>query len=336
VTAERSANASTVLQPHAHQHGSNAGAHARGLALVLGLTAAFVVVELFGSLISGSLALLADAGHTLTDVLGMSMALGAIWIARRPATSSRTFGLYRAEILAALFNSLLPFGIAALILFEAWQRFRTPYHVQSLPMLAVALSGMAVNLSGVLILQHGAKESLNIRGAFLETVADLLGAGAVLLAAVVILLTGWRPIDPIVSAGIALFILPRAWTLFSSVLQVLLEGTPRDVDLGQVEQTLEQVPGVVEVHELHVWTITSGFVAMSAHIEAEDRPSSDVLHDLQAVLHEHFGIEHATLQIERADHIEDGVCCSADPRCLASAEHQHAPVILPGRPRRRR
>lgn len=300
--------------------GSAAAKNQRALALVLGLTGAFVLVEVVGGLLSGSLALVADAGHTFTDVLGMSTALAAIWLARRPASASWTYGLYRAEMLAALLNSLLPFGIAAFILYEAWQRFRTPHAVQSLPMLGVALLGLAVNLVGVRLLQQGAGESLNIRGAFLEALADLLGAAAVLLAALVILVTGWRLIDPLISVAIGLFILPRAWHLLRSVLKVLLEGTPPSVDMRALEAALKAVDGVVEVHELHVWTITSGFVAMSGHVEVDQRDSSEVLHDLQSGLRRQFGIEHATLQIERAGHTGDGVCCTIDPRCAPATQ----------------
>ncbi|HTE85239.1 MAG TPA: cation diffusion facilitator family transporter [Dehalococcoidia bacterium] len=294
----------------------SAATNQRPLALVLGLTAAYVIAELTGGILTHSLALIADAGHTLTDVLGLGMALAAIWFARRPASAARTYGFYRTEMLAALFNSILPFGIAAFILYEAWQRLHAPPEVNGVPMLLVASVGVVINLIGVRLLHAGADQSLNVHGAFLEVLADLVGAVAVIVAGIVILLTGWRIADPIVSIGIALFILPRAWRLLSSVVDVLLEAAPSGINLGELEPAMRAIAGVIALHELHVWTITSGFVAMSGHVEADGRPSSDVLHDLQALLRTRFGIEHATLQVERPGHAGDGVCCAVDPRCL--------------------
>ncbi len=316
---------------HAHQHehdvhASAAAKNQRALSTALTLTGAFVAVELAGGLLTGSLALVADAGHTLTDVLGLGMAVVAIGLARRPATAARTYGLYRAEMLAALFNSLLPFAIAGVILYEAWQRFRAPSAVHSAPMLAVAAAGLIVNLIGVRLLHGGAEESLNVRGAFLEALADLLGAAAVLIAALVILLTGWRLIDPIVSVLIGLFILPRAWQLLRRVLDVLLEGTPSGVQVAELQSAMRAVDGVVEVHDLHIWTITSGFVALSAHVEVSGRGFDGVLHDLQALLRTRFKIEHATLQIESENHAGDGVCCTIDPRCMPAVSCQPLPV----------
>lgn len=290
--------------------------HRRSLVIVLGMTSAYVIAEVVGGLIAGSLALLADAGHTFTDVLGMALALAAIWFAQRPATPNRTYGFYRAEVLAALVNSIAPFGIAAYIFYEAMQRFRDPPHVESGLMLGVAAVGLVINLIGVRLLHGASGESLNMRGAFLEVLADLIGAVGVILAAVVLLLTGWRYADPLVSIGIALFILPRAWSLLKSVLDVLLEATPRGLDLGAVETAMRAVPGVAAVHDVHAWTITSGFTAMSAHVETADRRNSEILHDLQELLRSRFQIEHATLQVEAADHTGDRVCCQVDPRCL--------------------
>lgn len=296
--------------------GSAAQKHRRSLVVVLSLTAAYVLAEVIGGLITGSLALLADAGHTFTDVLGMGLALAAIWFARRPATPNRTYGFYRAEVLAALVNSILPFGIAAYIFYEAVQRFRDPPRVESGLMLGVAAIGLVVNLIGVRLLHGASGESLNMRGAFLEVLADLIGAVGVILAALVLLLTGWRYADPLVSIGIALFILPRAWSLLKNVLDVLLEATPKDLDLGGVQAAMATVSGVVAVHDVHAWTITSGFVAMSAHVETAERANGDILHDLQELLRSRFRVEHATLQVEAADHSGDSICCQVDPRCL--------------------
>ncbi len=296
--------------------GSAAARSQRRLLLVLGLTAAYMVAEVVGGLLTNSLALLADAAHMLTDVLGLGMALVAIRFAQRPATPARTYGFYRAEILAALVNSVVLFGISGYILYEAWRRFQAPPEVSSLPMLAVAVGGLVVNLIGARLLHAGAGESLNVRGAFLEVVADLLGSLGVILAAVIIHFTGWWPADPLISVVIGLFILPRTWRLLKSALDVLLEATPAHINVREVASSMRQVPGVASVHDLHVWTITSGFVAMSGHVEASGRPSSEVLHDLQRMLRDRFAIEHATLQVERPDHADDGACCTMDPRCL--------------------
>jgi cobalt-zinc-cadmium efflux system protein len=295
--------------------GTAAGSQWR-LLVVLVLTAGYMVVEVAGGLLAGSLALLADAGHMLADVVGLSMALMAIRFAQRPATPAKTYGFYRGEILAALANSLLLLAIAAFILYEAWRRFVDPPEVHTLPMLLVAAGGVAVNLVGIRLLHAASAESLNVQGAFLEVYSDLLGSLAALLAGAIIALTGWRPADPLFSALIALFIVPRSWRLLTNALDVLLEAAPAHIDLGRLESELRGVSGVAAVHDLHVWSITSGFVAMSGHVLAGERRSSDVLHDVRLVLRERFGIEHATLQVERLDHADDGACCALDPRCL--------------------
>jgi cobalt-zinc-cadmium efflux system protein len=290
----------------------------RRLLVVLSATLVYLVAEVVGGLLTGSLALLADSGHLLTDVLGLAMAIAAIRFARRPATPARTYGFYRAEILAALVNSLVLLGIAGSILVAAWERFRAPQPVEAVPMLVVAAGGLVVTLLGVWLLHRDAQTSLNVRGAFLEVLGDLLGALGTMLAAVVILATGWTAADPLISAGIGLLIVPRAWSLLHSVIDVLLESAPRHIDLRALEAAMYDVPGVVSVHDLHVWTITSGFIAMSGHVQASDRPSAEVLHDLRSRLRERFGIEHVTLQVEvdAADHADDWACCPIDPRCL--------------------
>lgn len=309
-------------------HGITGAEAERPLAFVFALTAAYTTVEIVAGFVTGSLALLADAGHMLADVLGLAMALGAIRFARRAATPGRTYGFYRAEVLAALANGLLLFGIAAYILLEAWARLVTPAPVDALPMALVAAGGLAVNLVGVRLLHRSARHNLNIRGAFLEVLADLLGSLGALVAAAVIALTGWYPADPLASVVIGLFVVPRAWQLLRSALDVLLESTPAHIDLARLEAAMRAVPGVTSVHDLHVWTITSGFVAMSAHVEASGRRSHDVLHDLLAVLRRDFHIEHATLQVEQPGHADDGACCTMDPRCLVVGSE-------PPEPRRR-
>jgi cobalt-zinc-cadmium efflux system protein len=288
----------------------------RRLLIVLALTAGYMLAQVAGGFLTGSLALLADAGHMLIDVLGLAMAAFAIWFAQRPATPAKTYGFYRAEVLAAVANSFLLFLVAAYVLFEAWRRLREPYEIQTLPMLLLALGGLGVNLLGAWLLRGRTAENLNLQGAYLEVVADLLGSVGVVLAAAIIHLTGWWQADPLVSIAIGLFIVPRTWVLLKGALDVLLEATPVGLDLAEIELAARELPGVKAVHDLHVWSITSGFVAMSAHVETEGRRSEDVLHELQALLRERFKIEHATLQVEAADHIDDGACCSVDPRCL--------------------
>jgi cobalt-zinc-cadmium efflux system protein len=250
------------------------------------------------------------------------MALAAIRFARRPATAGNTYGFYRAEILAALVNSILLIVVAGWILYAAWQRLNeattsaVDARVDAVPMLVVASGGLIVTLVAVALLHSGAKQSLNVRGAFLEMLGDLLGSIGTISAAIIILSTGWTPADAVVSALIGVLIIPRAWTLLRSVVDVLLESTPRHLDMREIETALRAVRGVDSVHDLHLWSITSGFDAMSGHVRANGRPSDEVLHDLVSMLRGRFGIEHVTLQVEAADHADDSACCVADPRCF--------------------
>jgi cobalt-zinc-cadmium efflux system protein len=284
--------------------------------VVLSLTTVYLLAEVVGGLLTGPLALLADAGHMLADVFGLSMSLAAVRMAARPATPRRTFGFHRAEILAAVANAVLLLGIAGFILYEAWMRLSAPSEIAGLPMLLVAVGGLVVNLIGFKTLHGAADESLNLKGAYLEVVADTLGSIGAIVAGGVIFVTGWYQADAVVSVLIALFIVPRAWGLLWSGLDVLLEATPAHLDLGEVVTTMGRVPGVAAVHDVHAWTIASGYVAMSAHVQANGRPSSDVLHDLQTLLREDLHVDHVTLQVESADHADDGACCVMDPRCL--------------------
>ena len=274
----------------------------RQLVIVLGLTTSYLFVEVIGGLITGSLALIADAGHMLTDVAGVSMALLAIWFGSRLATVEKTYGYYRLEILAAIANGVLLFGVAAYILYEAYRRFADPPEVLGLPMLAVAAVGMLVNLASAYLLMHGQKVSLNVRGAFLEVVGDLLGSIAVIAAGLIILATGFYLIDPIASVLIGLFILPRTWTLIRHAVDILLEAAPRDVDMAQVMQHIKELDGVADVHDLHAWTITSGMNVLSAHVvlNPEAEPGQ-VLDRLAGCLTGHFDIEHSTFQLESTD-----------------------------------
>jgi cobalt-zinc-cadmium efflux system protein len=296
---------------------SHASASERRLILVLAMTAIYMVAEVVGGFATGSLALLADSGHLLGDVLGLAMAVAAIRFARRPATADKTYGFYRAEILAALINSLALLFVAAWILYAAWRRLSEPsVNVEALPMLLVAGGGLVVTLAGVALLHGGAQESLNVRGAFLEVLGDLLGSIGTIFAALIILASGWTAADAFISALIGMFIVPRAWGLLRSVVDVLLESTPSHLDMPQIEAAMRAMPGVESVHDLHICTITSGFDALSGHVRANGRPSDDVLHDLRSMLRNRFGIEHLTLQVEAADHADDGACCITDPRCF--------------------
>jgi cobalt-zinc-cadmium efflux system protein len=283
-----------------HGHRATAAARSRGrLTTTLTLTGAFLVVEVGAAFWTGSLALAADAGHMLTDVGGLALALFAMWIAGRPPTPAKTFGYYRAEILAALVNAVVLMVVAAFILVEAYQRVLAPRELAGPAMLTVALLGLGVNLAGALLLHRTAGASLSVRAAYLEVLADALSSLGVVLAALVVTFTGWTMVDPLVSAAIALFIVPRTWRLLAQAVNVLLEGTPAHLELGEIEAAMVDVPGVRRVHDLHVWTLTSGREAMSAHVVVDDVTESQRLLDtLHAVLHARFGIDHTTVQLE--------------------------------------
>lgn len=292
-----------------HTHGSAGGAHRGRLLAVLAVTATIFVVEVIGGLVSGSLALLADAGHMLTDVAGITLALLALHFAARPATLRRTFGYYRLEILAAVVNALVLLAVAGYILIEAVRRLADPPEVDSGLVLVVAVAGLVANSVSLALLHAGQGHSLNIRGAYLEVLGDLLGSVAVIVAAVVITLTGWQLADPLASLAIGLLILPRTWLLLRDAVDVLLEATPRGVDLTAVRSHITSTPGVVDVHDLHVWTITSGMPVLSAHVVLDDVALADggggqVLDRLCACLAGHFAVEHCTFQFEAAGHAD--------------------------------
>jgi cobalt-zinc-cadmium efflux system protein len=276
---------------------------------VLALTCAVLVAEVVGARLTGSLALLADAGHLFTDVAGISLAVLAVTFAARPATPERSFGYFRLEILAAVVNAVLLFGVAVLVLVEAWRRWQSPPGVDGGAMLAFAVLGLVANVVGLLVLRAGAKESLNVRGAYLEVLGDLFGSAAVIAAAVVIAATGWLRADPLASVLVALMILPRTWTLLREAVDVLLEATPKDIDLAEVRRHLLDTPGVVDAHDLHVWTITSGMPVLSVHVVVDDRAwaqgsGGEVLDALGSCLADHFDVEHCTFQLEPAGHAE--------------------------------
>lgn len=285
---------------HAHGGTSAAGKNKKNLAIVLGLTLTYLIAEVIGGLWFNSLALLADAGHMLTDVMGLALALLAIWFAEKPATPERTYGYYRFEILAALTNAVILIGISLYILYEAYERFLNPPEVESAGMLIVAGIGLIINLFGMWILYGGSKESLNMKGAYFEVLSDMLTSIGVIIAGIIMLTTGWYYADPLISAGIGLFILPRTWALLKDAVAVLLEGTPSDVNIASVREKLSKIEGVAEIHDLHVWSLTSGVNALSVHaVLAEGAEHDDVLQRIHDSCTSAFKIAHVTAQTER-------------------------------------
>jgi cobalt-zinc-cadmium efflux system protein len=285
--------------PHVH---SAAAANRGRLLTVFGLTLAIFAVEAIGGFAANSLALLADAGHMLTDVAGIGLALLAIWIGARPAGPERTFGYQRLEILAATVNALLLFGVGAFILFEAVRRLAQPAEVASGLMIAVALVGLAGNGASLWLLRDAQSKSLNARGAFLEVLSDFAGSAAVIVAGLLIVVTGFGAADAIASMVIGVLIFPRTWRLLRDAVDVLLEAIPKGLDMALVRSHILEAPGVTDVHDLHVWTITSGMNVVSAHVIVEpDAQPAAVLDHLCDCLAGFFDIEHSTFQIETAD-----------------------------------
>ncbi len=281
-----------------HTHGT--GSSERSLRWALALTGSFLIAEVVAGILTGSLALISDAAHMLTDTVAIAIALAAIRIGKRPPDARRTFGYQRFEILAAAFNALLLFAVAAYILFEAWQRLRNPVPVASLGMLVVATLGLLVNLASMRLLAGGKDASLNVKGAYLEVWSDMLGSIGVIAAALVIRFTGWTWVDTVVAVAIGLWVLPRTWILLRDTVNILLEGVPEGIDPDAVAKAMTSVPGVASVHHLHVWAITSGSVNLTAHVVVErGAPAEDeVMPALRTLLHDRFAIEHTTLQCE--------------------------------------
>ena len=285
---------------HDHEHGEG---NRRALALVLALTAGFTVVEIVGGLLTGSLALLADAGHMLSDNLSLGIALFAAWLAQRPATPEKSFGYRRAEILAALANGVTLVAVSVWIFVEAYARLRDPPEVLGGPMLLVAALGLLVNAAGAIILYRSGGESLNVEGAMRHVFADALGSVGAIVAAAVIILTGWRYADPLVSVAIGLLILGSSWKLLRDSTNILLEATPPNLDATEVGRKMASAEGIVEVHDLHIWTITSGFPALSAHVLVGRREDCHTRRrELEDLLAHEYGISHTTLQV---DHVGD-------------------------------
>jgi cobalt-zinc-cadmium efflux system protein len=288
-----------VSHGHSHDHREGRGRNKRLLQVILGLNGVLIAAEVIGAYLSGSLALLADAGHMLTDSAGLLLALLALHFAERPATPERTYGFHRVEILAAFTNSVALIGIALFILIEAWERFRHPPQVEPGVMIAVASAALAVTAAGALLLRRAAGESLNMRAAYYEVLSDALASLGVIAAAVVVKTTGWLYADPLISAVIGLAILPRTWGLLKEAAGVLLEGAPADVNLAALREAIGRVPGVAGVHDLHVWTLTSGVHAMSVHaVLGGEAVHQSVLADVRQCVARGFKIAHVTVQIE--------------------------------------
>ncbi|WP_286250078.1 cation diffusion facilitator family transporter [Streptomyces graminofaciens] len=299
---------------HGHAHGAptsgTAAAAYRGrLRVALSITLTVMVVEIVGGLLSDSLALIADAAHMATDAVGLCMALLAIHFANRPPSGNRTFGYARAEILAALANCVLLLGVGSYVLYEAIQRFITPAGTEGGLTVVFGVVGLFANMISLTLLMRGQKESLNVRGAFLEVAADALGSVAVIISATIILLTGWQAADPIASLIIGVMIVPRTVKLLRETLDVLLEAAPKNVDMAEVRAHILALPGVEDVHDLHAWTITSGMPVLSAHVvvgsDTLDAIGNEkMLHELQGCIGDHFDVEHCTFQLEPGGHAE--------------------------------
>lgn len=279
-----------------------AGRNKSRLIAALALTTTFMVVEVIGGLWTGSLALLADAAHMLTDAGGLALALIAIRFAERPATPQKTYGYVRAEVLSALTNAVVLLLLTIYILYEAYQRFLSPPEVLGIPMLAVAVVGLMINLISMKLLSAGSSQSLNVKGAYFEVLSDMLGSLGVIVAAVIVTATGWTLADPLIGAGIGLFIVPRTWILLKQAIHILLEGTPPEINIALLKQKLLAVSGVTDVHDLHVWTITSGVDAMSCHlVVSEMGQAHSALLGAQAAMKSSFGLTHTTIQVEAQD-----------------------------------
>lgn len=288
---------------HGHGMGSASGRHLSGLVAALGVGLALLVAEVVVGALTGSLALVSDAAHMVTDVFGLVMAVTAILLARRSGpTHRRTYGLYRAEVLAALGNAVLLFGVAAYVLAEAIGRLSDPPAVPGLPVLLTAVGGLIANLVAFGLLRSGARESLNVRGAYLEVLADLIGSVGVLASGAITLATGWRYADPILGVAIGLFVLPRTAGLARRALRILFQHAPAELDVERISAELAALDGVRDVHDLHVWTLTSGMEVASAHLAVESHADqSRVLAEAQNLLARRHDISHATLQVESSE-----------------------------------
>jgi cobalt-zinc-cadmium efflux system protein len=304
---------------HGHDHGI-AQAPERALRWALLLTGCFMVAEAIGGWLTNSLALLSDAAHMLTDTAALAIALMAIRVGKRAADKRRTFGYARFEILAAAFNAVVLFLVALYILWEAIDRFRNPPSIQSTAMMGIAIAGLIINLISMRLLRGGSTASLNVKGAYLEVWSDMLGSVGVLAAGVIIYLTGWKPIDPIVAVLIGLWVLPRTWVLLKESLNILLEGVPTELALQEIEDEILATPGVIALHDLHIWAVSSGKAVLTAHVVRDvSAPGAEsaLLDMLRNRLHVRFDIHHVTLQLEHV------ACASTDCSLTSQAATGH-------------
>lgn len=297
---------------HAHSHtpATIEPSKEKPLWIALALTSTFLVAEVIGGIVTGSLALISDAAHMFTDAAALAIALAAIRVGRRQADAKRTFGYHRFEILAAAFNALLLFGVAIYILFEAYQRIKSPPTIESTGMLVIATLGLVINLISMKLLAAGKDKSLNVKGAYLEVWSDLLGSLGVIVGAIVIRFTGWAWVDSAIAVLIGLWVLPRTWVLLRDSVNILLEGVPSGIDLAQVRDALAAMPRVDSVHDLHLWSLTSGKTSLSAHLVSAKGNADEITRAGTAMLEDKFGVHHTTLQVEKV------------PCKIASGEHR--------------
>ena len=289
-----------IHQPIAPDHGEH-GANQRKLFIALLITAIVMIAEIIGGLLANSLALLSDAGHMLTDILSLGLSLAAMKLAKKPPTPSKTFGFHRLEILAAFFNGMLLFFMSFYIFYEAYHRLVQPEEIKGLFMLVVAFIGLLANGAGILLLRKSAHTSLNVKSAFFHIVGDTISSGGVILGGVIILYTDWYIVDPLLSIFIGLLILRGAYALIVESIDIFLEATPKDINMEELLDELLKIQGVKEIHHIHLWTITSGINAMSAHVLIDDRlisSSSHILKEIKSLLHNKYRIEHSTIQFE--------------------------------------
>lgn len=308
-----------------HDHAS--GKSERALWIALGLTSSILVAETIGGVVTGSLALISDAAHMLTDAAALAIALAAIRIGKRAADRQRSFGYYRFEILAAAFNAMMLFGVAVYILYEAYRRLGNPPEIQSMSMLAFAAVGLVANLISIRILSGGKDKSLNVKGAYLEVWSDLLGSVGVIAGALIIRYTGWTWVDSVVAVGIGLWVLPRTWTLLKSSVNILLEGVPEEINIEHLQEALQRVPGVEGIHDLHVWAVSTGKVSLTVHVvhAAEVQPAA-ILQQMKALLSQQFEITHVTIQceLEPCDQADEKFHFLVDvPANAPHAAHEH-------------
>lgn len=306
-----------------HTHALPTSQNEKFLWIALGLTSSFLIAEVIGGIVTGSLALLSDAAHMFTDASALAISLAAMRIAKRPADLRRTFGYHRFEILAAAFNAILLFLVAIYILYEAYQRFNFPAEVQPIGMLVIASIGLIVNLISMRLLSAGKDTSLNVKGAYLEVWSDMLGSIGVIAGALLIRFTGWVWVDSAIAVAIGLWVLPRTWMLLKESLNILLEGVPEGMDIDEIQKSMLAVPGVISVHDFHLWAITSGKTSLTAHVvyNTAYSPEDQLLPAVQSVLAKRFNVHHTTLQYEKTPctQIDDG--CNYVARTSQHEDH---------------